>query len=213
MTPHGESLPTIWQKRVFDFLASFILLIILSPLFLSFLTLIFLEHLLRGHPFDPLFYSEYRVSRGKLFKIYKFNIFNQRVIDTYRREGKFIHTKVLEKNGGLTLVGMFLKQIYLDELPQLYNVLRGEMSLVGPRPLNREVFAQVAARGIPAQAIILGGMTGNFQSLKDTRGRSAATLEQEYLHICRSKGGWQVVLTDIQILLRTLKVLLRAKGV
>jgi lipopolysaccharide/colanic/teichoic acid biosynthesis glycosyltransferase len=213
MLPQPEPLPIVWQKRVFDMLGSLVFLLLTAPLSLLFLLLIFVEHCLRGHPLDPLFYGEERVSRGALFRLYKFNIFNTRVLEHYRSQKKFIHTKELERNGDLIFVGKVLKQIYLDELPQLFNVLKGEMSLVGPRPLNPEVFAMLEANGIPPQALLLGGMTGNFQSLKDTKGVSAHTLETQYLQIYTHANGWYVLYTDIKIIIRTLKVLLRAKGV
>ena len=212
MLPYQEPLPLVWQKQAFDYVVSLFLLVFTAPLILLVVLLMIVEHCLRGHPLDPIFYSEKRISRGTPFKLYKFNIFDQRVVDTYRRQNKFIHTKDLEINGELIFIGKILKQIYIDELPQLYNVLKGEMSLVGPRPLNLEVFEQAKTSGIPPQALILGGMTGSFQSLKDTRGLSALTLESDYLRKY-ALGGWSIVYVDVKIILRTLMVLLRAKGV
>lgn len=213
METSTSSLPLVWQKRFFDIALSLVVLVVTSPLMALFIALIFVEHLLRGHPFDPVFYSETRISRGVPFRFYKFNTFNQRTLDEYRSRGEFIHTKKLEHNGDQILVGKFLKQIYLDELPQLYNVLRGEMSLVGPRPLNPQVFAKLESQGTPTLAVLLGGMTGNFQSLKDTKGADALNLDQSYLQTYLHKNGWVLVATDIKIMLRTLKVLLRAKGI
>jgi lipopolysaccharide/colanic/teichoic acid biosynthesis glycosyltransferase len=213
MLPRPEPLPIVWQKRAFDLVAGLFLLALSAPLFLFFVLLIFIEHALRGHPLDPVFYAEDRISRGSLFKLYKFNIFNHRVVETYRQQKKFIHTKELEKNGDLIFVGNVLKQVYLDELPQLFNVLRNEMSLVGPRPLNRDVFARMSVHGVPPVARIQGGMTGNYQSHKNTRGVTAAELEARYLGQYIQRSGWRLVLLDIKILLRTIKVLLRARGV
>lgn len=194
-------------------MVSAFLLVLLFPVFFCFLLFIFIEHVVRGRPSDPLFYVDVRMSRGAAFSLYKFNIFNQCVVDSMRARGLFIHTKTLEKNGGLIVVGTVLKQIYMDELPQLVNVLRGDMSLVGPRPINKEVFAELAKRMVPPQALIQGGMTGNFQSYKDTRGRSAEALEEDYLRLYRERSGWALVLTDIKIILRTCKVLARAQGI
>jgi len=211
--PRPEPLPIVWQKRVFDLVAGLFLLVLSAPLFLFFVLLIFIEHALRGRPLDPLLYSEQRVSRGTLFKLYKFNIFDHRVVETYRREDKFIHTKELERNGNLILAGKILKQTYMDELPQLFNVFKGEMSLVGPRPINPEVFARMSVHGVPPVGRIQGGITGNYQSHKNTRGVTAAELEARYLEQYIQRSGWRLVLLDIKILLRTIKVLLRAKGV
>lgn len=209
---HPEPLPTIWQKRLFDVVGAGLLVVLASPLFALFILLILLEHTLRGRPFDPLFYQDTRMSRGTTFRLYKFNIFDQRAINALQKDGAFIHTKKLEWSGQVILMGKFLRQIYLDELPQLFNVLRGDMSLVGPRPVNLEVYASMCAKGIPPLALIRGGMTGSYQSRKNTKGVTAATLETEYLTHYK-RGGFRIVLVDMLTMLRTIKVLLRAKGV
>lgn len=130
-----------------------------------------------------------------------------------RANGEFIHTKPLERNGSLTFVGKILKQIYMDELPQLWNVIEGDLSLVGPRPVNTEVYRRLMNEGITAKAFIKAGITGIFQSLKNERGKRSATLDQEYLDICRRSPWWQIIPNDIRIIFRTLKVILKAKGI
>lgn len=208
-----DPLPILPHKRVFDCIASMSLLVFFSPVFVFFLFFIFFEHCLRLRPFDPLIYSEKRISHGRVFRMYKFNIFDQRIIDEMRRSGVFIHTKTLEEQGHLIVVGKMLKQIYLDELPQLWNVLKGEMSLVGPRPVNKEVFEKMKEEGVPPQALLLSGMTGNFQSYKDSYKKSAHELDSEYVKIYQKSSGWRMLGEDIKIILRTIKVVLRARGV
>jgi lipopolysaccharide/colanic/teichoic acid biosynthesis glycosyltransferase len=205
-------LPMIWQKRLFDLIVGAFLLILTSLLFVLFIALIILEHTLRGRPFDPLFYRDTRMSRGTTFRLYKFNIFDQYAVETLQKNGAFIHTKKLEWGGHVTIIGKILRQIYLDELPQLFNVLKGDMSLVGPRPVNLEVYATMCEKGVPPLALISGGMTGSYQSRKNTKGVTAAALEAEYL-VQYKRGGWRIVLVDTLTVLRTIKVVLRAKGV
>jgi lipopolysaccharide/colanic/teichoic acid biosynthesis glycosyltransferase len=209
---HPEPLPTIWQKRLFDLVGGTLLLALTSPLFVLFIALIVIEHTLRGRPFDPLFYQDTRISRGMTFRLYKFNIFDQRAVNALQKNGAMIHTKKLEWGGQVIVVGKVLRQIYLDELPQLFNVLKGDMSLVGPRPVNLEVYAIMCAKGVPPLALIQGGITGSYQSRKNTKGVTAAALEAAYLEQYK-RGGWRIVLVDTLTVLRTLKVLLRAKGV
>lgn len=136
----------------------------------------FLEHVVRGFPADPLFYKEERISRNTIFTLYKFNIFNQRIIDSLRKQNKFIYTKKLERDGDTIYVGKILRQIYLDELPQLFNVFMGKMSLVGPRPLNKQLYTIASAIRPHPLAYIAGGMTGNFQSVKDIPGRTSSII-------------------------------------
>ena len=200
-------------KRLFDVFVSLLLFIFTFPLWVFFLIAIFLEHALKGRPFDQLFYRETRISRGKKFSLYKFNIFNQRVIDALRKDNVFIHTKNLENNGNLIFVGKILRQIYLDELPQLFNVIIGDMSLVGPRPLNEEVYNKDSSVRIPAQAIVPAGITGLFQSYKGKEGKTSVELDAEYVRQFKSRSGLSLVIYDFIIILRTIKVILRAKGV
>lgn len=206
-------LPMPLSKRVFDVATSLFLLVVTFPLWAFFLAVIFLEHILRGRPFDPLFYREVRISRGKKFLLYKFNIFDQRAINELRENHIFIHTKNLEHDGKLILMGKILRQVYLDELPQLLNVLRGDMSLVGPRPLNEEVYNNIMSVQTPPQAFLPAGITGLFQSYKGSEGKTSAELDAEYMRQFSQRKGFSLVFYDLSILLRTIKVILRAKGV
>lgn len=208
-----KALPIPLSKRIFDVIISLFLLVVSCPFWIFFLVIIFLEHVLRGHPFDPLFYREIRISRGKKFLLYKFNIFDQRVIDELRENNTFIHTKKLEHEGKLIFIGEILRRIYMDELPQLFNVLHGDMSLVGPRPLNEEVYNNIISVRVPEQALIPAGITGLFQSYKGSEKKTSAELDAEYLRQYSRRNGLSLVLYDLSILLRTIKVILRARGV
>jgi lipopolysaccharide/colanic/teichoic acid biosynthesis glycosyltransferase len=120
-----------WRaKRICDWIAAAILLLILSPLML--LVALSIKITTPG----SIFYCQWRVgARGKLFKIYKFR--------TMTVDAELKHHEVMKAQAGLhkvendprvTFVGKWLRKYSLDELPQLINVLKGEMSLVGPRP-------------------------------------------------------------------------------
>ena len=111
-----------YLKRVFDFIASLLGLIVLSPLFLVVAILIKLDD---G---GSVFFRQTRVGQyGKHFKIYKFRT----MVENAEKLGVQV-TKGDDPR--ITRVGRFLRKYKLDELPQLINVLKGEMSLVGPRP-------------------------------------------------------------------------------
>ena len=112
---------TRFLKRLFDLLASALLLILLSPL------LLILALLVRFKLGRPVLFSQERPGlRGHPFKLYKFRSMR----DAYDDSGK-----PLPDEQRLTPFGRFLRSSSLDELPELFNVLKGEMSLVGPRPL------------------------------------------------------------------------------
>ncbi|AKP03252.1 sugar transferase [Companilactobacillus pabuli] len=127
-------------KRIFDFVASFIGLVLLSPLFLIVAIAIKIED-----PKGPVFYSQIRLGKKQEpFKMYKFR---SMVVDADKHLKELLDENEIEgamfkmkEDPRVTKVGEFIRKYSIDELPQLVNVLLGNMSLVGPRPpLPREV--------------------------------------------------------------------------
>lgn len=108
-------------KRGIDFTASVFVIVLLSPVFITILTILFFAN--NGKPF---FYQIRPGKNGVLFKIVKFKTMNDK-IDT--------NGNLLPDALRLTKMGSFVRKTSLDEIPQLWNVLRGNMSLIGPRPL------------------------------------------------------------------------------
>lgn len=111
----------LYFKRVFDFFVAFFALLILSPLFLIVTICLFFAN--QGKPF---FFQIRPGKNGELFKIVKFKTMNDR---------KDTSGNLLPDSERLTAVGSFVRKTSLDEIPQLINVLKGDMSLIGPRPL------------------------------------------------------------------------------
>lgn len=204
-----------WQKRLFDIFGALGMVLILLPFWLAVLLGMVLESLLSADSRGPFFYAEDRVSGGKVFKFYKFRIFKTSAIQNYFKLHGFVQTKALEgNNANITLMGRLLKQIYMDELPQLFNVLKGDMSLVGPRPSNLVVCEENLKTGIYFRYLIRGGMTGPFQVLKDSSEfKDQVAIDMAYIDFCRSHSGWQIVANDLKILWATIMIVLRAKGV
>lgn len=114
------------MKRLFDFILSLLSLLILSPLLLISGLLVSLTS--KG----PVFFKQGRLGKnGNVFKLYKF-----RTMTHKKRESK---EQVFGSNPEVTFVGKFLRRLKIDELPQLINVLKGDMSFVGPRPCLPEL--------------------------------------------------------------------------
>ncbi len=115
------------MKRLFDIIASLLGLILLSPI------LILVSIWVKLDSKGPILFSQYRVGRNnKDFKVYKFRSMS----DQRWKDDQLI--TVGENDSRITRAGYYLRKFKLDELPQLYNVLIGDMSLVGPRPLVRQ---------------------------------------------------------------------------
>jgi lipopolysaccharide/colanic/teichoic acid biosynthesis glycosyltransferase len=110
-------------KPTFDFIVAFIALIVLSPVFLIVSLAILIE---TGR---PVFFLQERLGRyGKVFRIYKFR---SMIKDNEIPVGS---QKVFESDSRITRVGKFIRKTSIDELPQIFNILKGEMSFIGPRP-------------------------------------------------------------------------------
>jgi len=183
-------------KRVLDVAVAAPLLVLSLPVF----ALAFAAYL--GRPF----YREPRVSRGRTFGLLKFR--------TLRRDvAAGGHARLLEADpANLTWLGRrLLKPWYLDEIPQLWNVLRGDMSLVGPRPWPPELVERQRAEGLRYRDELSAGLTGLAQLTKGSD-RLYADLDLEYLDHTRQLGSWALVRYDLQIVVRTLAVIARGEG-
>ncbi len=201
-------------KRLFDIIFSLIILSFLLPILCFIIIAIVLEHILRLRPRDPIFYSETRYSQGTQFNIYKFNIFSQEVIDTMRSKGEFIDTKKLERNGFMTFVGKILKQIYLDEIPQFFNILIGDMSVVGPRPVNLLSHEKLLMHGTIEKTLVKAGLTGYYQfHHKHGKEITQEVADKIYVDFYFQNNWYKILRFDVAILFKTLKVLVEARGI
>ena len=180
-------------KRMFDLIGSLIGLIVMAPLMLGIAALILLTMGL------PIHFRQVRAGlRGRPFVFLKF-----RTMKIVRDS----NGNLLPDSRRLTALGRFLRSTSLDELPELYNVLKGEMSLVGPRPLLTEYLD----RYTPEQARrheVKPGITGWAQ----IKGRNALSWDERFTH-----DAWYVdrcsFWMDIKILARTPLAVLRREGI
>ena len=192
-------------KRSFDIAGATIGLVLLAPLFAIMAVLVKLDS--RG----SVFYRQTRVGRdGERFEMWKFRTM---VCDAdalkaqlrTRNEAGAGLFKIAE-DPRLTRVGRVLRRRSLDELPQLLNVLRGEMSLVGPRPLVCDEDEQIF--GLDRRRLQLTpGMTGHWQILGSSRVPLAEMVKLDYLYV----AGWSLW-SDVKILLRTLPYVMARRG-
>jgi exopolysaccharide biosynthesis polyprenyl glycosylphosphotransferase len=192
-------------KRLFDFVLSFLSMILLSPVFIVLAVFIKLDS-----P-GPVFYRSRRYGRyGRMFDMYKFRsmVINADELLAELKDRNEVDGPIfkIKKDPRITGMGAFLRRYSLDELPQILNVLKGDMSLVGPRPfpivqLEKEDLRQLRRLGIRP------GITGLWQ----IRGRSDVSFNKLLRWDIWYIKNWSFWL-DLHILLQTFPVVVRGKG-
>ncbi len=196
-----------WIKRLFDFCFSLFLIILFTPIYL------FIALLIKLDSPGPIFFRQKRLGlHGKQFLIWKFRtmvpnaekVMAELEAKNEMKDGVFFKMK---DDPRVTNIGKFLRRYSLDELPQLFNVLVGEMSLIGPRPLPMRDVEKFQTKHFIRQEV-LPGITGLWQ----VSGRSnidnfedVIKLDMKYIE------NWSI-LFDFRILLQTLRVVLQKTG-
>jgi exopolysaccharide biosynthesis polyprenyl glycosylphosphotransferase len=200
----GLSRSSAALKRTFDIVGASVGLVFLAPFFALIALLVRLDS--RG----PAIYRQTRVGReGRPFVMWKFRTMVEGADELKPALRAFNEADGLFKiaeDPRVTRVGRRLRRYSLDELPQLVNVLRGEMSLVGPRPLVRDDDARIT--GLDRRRLHLTpGMTGRWQILGSARVPLAEMIKLDYLYVT----GWSLW-SDVKILLRTVPYVLARRG-
>jgi lipopolysaccharide/colanic/teichoic acid biosynthesis glycosyltransferase len=195
-------------KRLLDIIVSGVLLLLAVPVVLAVLAVFAVDALVSPQDRGPVLYRERRISKGRAFDLLKFRTLRRDALESAHG-----HARPLEADpANLTWIGRrLLKPWYLDELPQFVNVLRGDISLVGPRPWPPELVATQEAEGLTYRNEIPAGLTGPAQVTKGTASRYA-DLDLTYLERCRTLTGAALVRYDLEILWKTIRVIARGEG-
>jgi exopolysaccharide biosynthesis polyprenyl glycosylphosphotransferase len=192
------------MKRALDLVGVATLTLVLLPLLVAIAVAVKLDS--RG----PVFFRQSRVGRsGKRFDVLKFRTMHA---DAEARREELLADSIdpnwlhLENDPRITRVGRRLRHLSLDELPQLWNVLRGEMSLVGPRPLIESEDQMIGGWG-RSRLDLTPGITGIWQVLGRTNIPFEEMVKLDYLYVT----NWSLW-SDIRLLLRTLPVVITRRG-
>lgn len=180
-------------KRFLDFFVAFILIVIIMPV------VVFVGFVVFFSMGKPVLFTQRRPGKNsKIFKIYKFKTMNN-------KRDEF--NKLLPDDERLTSVGRIIRKMSLDELPQLINVLKGEMSFVGPRPLLIE-YLDLYTEEQKMRHNVLPGITGWAQ----VNGRNAISWEKKFELDVWYVENWTLFL-DLKIILMTIKKVIQRKDV
>lgn len=192
-------------KRAFDLVGAGAMVVVAAPIMSAVALLIRLDS-----P-GPVFFRQTRVGRdGRHFPMLKFrsmvdgaDALKSNLADLNEADGLF----KIAVDPRVTRFGRLLRRSHLDELPQLLNILRGEMSLVGPRPLVVDEDERIT--GFDRRRLLLTpGMTGHWQTLGSTRVPLAEMVKIDYLYV----ANWSLWM-DVKILARTIPMVIKRRGV
>ena len=203
-----RSRATYWkQKRIFDIVVSSVALVLLAPVFLIISAIICLDD-----PHGGPIFKQTRIGRhGEPFQLYKFRTM---VVDAENMREKLLQQNEMDgpvfkikKDPRITRVGGVLRRVSLDELPQLFNVLKGDMSVVGPRPpLPGEVERYTDYQRL--RLIVTPGLTCQWQVAPERNEipfQKWVEMDLEYIQ-------YRTMLLDIKLILKTPGAMLRRSG-
>lgn len=199
-------------KRLLDLAVVVVLAVLLAPVFVGVWLAMTVNMVRCRRDRGSWLYRERRVSRGREFDLLKFRTLRAQALDRMRADAS--HARMYEDDAdNLTWAGRrVLKPWYLDELPQLANVLRGQMTLVGPRPWPPSMVADQVAKGHDYRLHVTPGWTGPAQVSKGRRDATFTELDLAYVERLRTAGAWSLVRGDLKILRETVRTMLRGEG-
>jgi len=197
-------------NKLIKFISILIILIIALPILIIIFIIIFI-----GNGMPIIHKREVLGLGGKIFQFYKFRTMVKNadeILDKWQQKNSDIY-KLYEKNTKLisdprvTSFGRILRKTSLDELPQLINVLKGEMNLVGPRPITIRETKHIDKEKLEIRNSIRPGITGLWQvnGRQNTTFQERIVLDIEYINN-------RSLLLDLKIILRTLPIIIRGKG-
>ena len=202
----SEQAYSFYVKRSFDYLFATLLPVLCIPL------LIVISLLIKLDSPGPIFYKQQRVGLKKdYFYIWKFRtmVIDAEVMQSQLESKNDVTGGVLFKlknDPRVTRFGMFLRRFSLDEIPQIINVLMGDMSIVGPRPLSIRDAQRVSDK-LVYRYDVLPGITGLWQ----VKGRNSLNSDEIFIWDNIYVNQWSLLL-DLKIILQTFSVVIKAEG-
>lgn len=208
-----DPIPLRVDKWVFDKVIALTVISVAAPLLALLWCAYKIEGLIDRSSRGPVFYYYWSMSGGRKIKKLKVRAIKVQYIDPeLARQHDWRASKGEWNVSYRTRVGHFAKSYYLDELPQFWSVLKGDMSIVGPRPLAVHHHERDLAQGNVARSIIRGGILGFGHIRKGTSEMGDPRFEYEYIREYMRRGPFGIIALDAWILWKGLKVVLDGKG-
>jgi lipopolysaccharide/colanic/teichoic acid biosynthesis glycosyltransferase len=200
-------------KTVFDKVVALCLLVAAAPVLLLVKIAYLIEGWMTPENAGPMFFHYNAISAGEIIPKYKIRLIKIKYIDQEGAKRGDWHAFSAEwSEESRTRVGDFVKRFYLDELPQFYSVLIGDMSIVGPRPLAVHHYERDLAQGNVTRSLLKGGLLGLGHVNKGTVEMGNPVYEYEYIDQYLKRSSLGLLWLDLKIIGRGIKVMVKGQG-
>ena len=202
------------SKSIFDKIFATMIIILSIPVFAIIYFAYFLNALIYPEDKGPVIFSYVASSCGKVFHKHKIRVVkvNKEIVERARKSPFYSAYPSEWKQENLTHVGKFLKRCYLDELPQIFNVLKGDISFVGPRSLAWRHYKKDIENGNINRKVLKAGLFSESHVRKGTPYFCDPDLEYGYIEKYMKLPALALLWTDIKIIARGIKMILERKG-
>ncbi len=208
-----DPLPPRFFKVFFDKNVALIFLTVSIPILLILKLAYLIEGWLISENKGPMFFYYNGVSAGKIIPKYKIRLIKEKYIEP---EGAKRHDWIAYSAewtpDSRTYVGQFVKKFYLDELPQFWSVLKGDMSIVGPRPLSVLHYERDRAQGNVTRFLLRGGLLGLGHINKGTTEMGNPVYEYEYVDQYLKRSSFGLLCLDLWIIWKGVLVIIKGGG-
>lgn len=208
-----EELPPRFFKLFFDKVVASVMLIIASPILMMLKIAYVIEGFLIPENKGPMFFYYFAVSAGKKIPKYKIRLIKEKYIDPVGAQNHdWLAYSAEWSDESRTITGSFVKKFYLDELPQFYSVLIGDMSIVGPRPLSVLHYERDLKQGNVTRKLLRGGLLGLGHINKGTPEMGNPIYEYKYVDEYLNKSSLKLLFLDLKIIWRGILVIFKGGG-
>ena len=201
------------SKIIFDKVCASIFLIVSIPIFVILKVAYLIEGWAIPENQGPMFFYYNGVSAGKIIPKYKIRLIKQKYIEP---EGAKRHDWIAYSAewtpDSRTYVGQFVKKFYLDELPQFWSVLKGDMSIVGPRPLSVMHYERDRSQGNVTRFLLRGGLLGLGHINKGTSEMGNPLYEYEYVDQYLKRSSFSLLCLDLWVIWKGILVIIKGGG-
>ena len=206
-------LPSRFFKVLFDKVLAFFFLILTMPILLLLKIAYLIEGVFFPENAGPMLFYYNAVSAGKIIPKYKIRLIKTKYIEP---EGAKRHDWIAYSaewnSDSRTIMGRVVKKFYLDELPQFWSVLKGDMSIVGPRPLSILHYERDLTQGNVTRSILKGGLLGMGHINKGTSEMGNSSYEYEYINEYITRSSLSLLALDLWIIWKGIILILKGGG-